>query len=308
MAEAFGDECRTVRLSPDHDRGSGRIPGPAGRRQNRPRGRPRRPWHAGRHADTGRPAQELRRPVVAIRASGQELQEKRPRARSERLPILSGTRSASSEGLQPTSQSYGPFSSAPARSRTRWRPSNPGSKRSKSLRKTPHSRCVSRRRPARQQDHRRRDRRDLPSRGAPKFLLGDASRRRPLRSTPATKPRRFSAVSSTRSRPSGGQARHHQRQPSHHRQKRTVRGQGGGLLSTALSRSATRSRNVVAGAAHITKPETEEEAEPSVHRGAAAVINGTERTFLDKYSDYFGLALLLLSGIGSAAAPAGYAT
>src|SRR6201987_4786506 len=58
----------------------------------------------------------------------------------------------------------------------------------------------------------------------------------------------------------------------------------------------------VAGAAHITKPETEKEAEPSVHRGAAAVINGTERTFLDRYSDYFWFALLLLSGIGSAAA------
>ncbi len=58
----------------------------------------------------------------------------------------------------------------------------------------------------------------------------------------------------------------------------------------------------VAGAAHITKPETEKEAEPSVHRGAAAVINGTERTFLDKYSDYIWFALLLLSGIGSAAA------
>ncbi|MBR0793800.1 TAXI family TRAP transporter solute-binding subunit [Bradyrhizobium jicamae] len=58
----------------------------------------------------------------------------------------------------------------------------------------------------------------------------------------------------------------------------------------------------VSGAAHITKPETEKEAEPSVHRGAAAVINGTERTFLDKYSDYFWFALLLLSGIGSAAA------
>ncbi|WP_375778678.1 TAXI family TRAP transporter solute-binding subunit [Bradyrhizobium sp. ma5] len=58
----------------------------------------------------------------------------------------------------------------------------------------------------------------------------------------------------------------------------------------------------VAGAAHIIKPDTEKEAEPSVHRGAAAVINGTERTFLDKYSDYFWFALLLLSGIGSAAA------
>jgi len=58
----------------------------------------------------------------------------------------------------------------------------------------------------------------------------------------------------------------------------------------------------VAGGAHITKPETEKEAEPSVHRGAAAVINGSERTFLDKYSDYFWFVLLVLSGIGSAAA------
>lgn len=58
----------------------------------------------------------------------------------------------------------------------------------------------------------------------------------------------------------------------------------------------------VAGAAHITKPETEKEAEPSVHRGASAVINGTEKTFLDKYSDYIWFALLFVSGIGSAAA------
>ena len=58
----------------------------------------------------------------------------------------------------------------------------------------------------------------------------------------------------------------------------------------------------VPGATHITKPDTEKEAEPSVHRGVAAVINGTERTFLDKYSDYFWFALLVLSGVGSAAA------
>jgi TRAP-type uncharacterized transport system substrate-binding protein len=58
----------------------------------------------------------------------------------------------------------------------------------------------------------------------------------------------------------------------------------------------------VAGASHIIKPDTEKETEPSVHRGAAAVINGTERTFLDKYSDYFWFALLVLSGLGSAAA------
>ncbi|CCD87144.1 conserved exported protein of unknown function [Bradyrhizobium sp. ORS 285] len=57
----------------------------------------------------------------------------------------------------------------------------------------------------------------------------------------------------------------------------------------------------LAGAAHIAKPDTEKETEPSIHRGAAAVINGTERTFLDKYSDYFWFALLVLSGLGSAA-------
>lgn len=74
--------------------------------------------------------------------------------------------------------------------------------------------------------------------------------------------------------------------------------------AAAFYRHAVRDRITqhVVGAAHITKPETEKEAEPSVHRGAAAVINGTERTFLDKYSDYFWFALLLLSGTGSAAA------
>lgn len=58
----------------------------------------------------------------------------------------------------------------------------------------------------------------------------------------------------------------------------------------------------VPGAAHITKPDTEKEAELPVHRGAAAVIDGTERTFLDRYGDYFWFVLLLLTGIGSAGA------
>ena len=58
----------------------------------------------------------------------------------------------------------------------------------------------------------------------------------------------------------------------------------------------------VPGATRITKPDTEKDAELPVHRGAAAVIDGTERTFLDKYGDYFWFALLLLSGIGSAGA------
>lgn len=58
----------------------------------------------------------------------------------------------------------------------------------------------------------------------------------------------------------------------------------------------------VPGVAHISKPDTEKDAELPVHRGAAAVIDGTERTFLDKYGDYFWFALLLLSGLGSVGA------
>jgi TRAP transporter TAXI family solute receptor len=58
----------------------------------------------------------------------------------------------------------------------------------------------------------------------------------------------------------------------------------------------------VPGAAQITKPDTEKETALTIHRGAAAVIDGNERTFLDKYGDYFWFALLLLSGIGSAGA------
>jgi TRAP transporter TAXI family solute receptor len=58
----------------------------------------------------------------------------------------------------------------------------------------------------------------------------------------------------------------------------------------------------VPGASHISKPDTDKDAELPVHRGAAAVIDGTERTFLDKYGDYFWFALLALSGIGSAGA------
>ncbi|QOZ75738.1 TRAP transporter substrate-binding protein [Bradyrhizobium sp. CCBAU 53351] len=58
----------------------------------------------------------------------------------------------------------------------------------------------------------------------------------------------------------------------------------------------------VPGAAHITKPDVDKDTELPVHRGAAAVIDGNERTFLDRYGDYFWFGLLLLSGIGSAAA------
>ena len=52
-------------------------------------------------------------------------------------------------------------------------------------------------------------------------------------------------------------------------------------------------------AAKIQKPDTDKDAALPAHPGAAAYIDGTERTFLDKYSDYFWGAILLLSGLGS---------
>jgi hypothetical protein len=56
------------------------------------------------------------------------------------------------------------------------------------------------------------------------------------------------------------------------------------------------------GASKIQKPDTDKDAAIPAHPGAAAYIDGTERTFLDKYSDYFWGAILLLSVLGSIAA------
>ena len=74
--------------------------------------------------------------------------------------------------------------------------------------------------------------------------------------------------------------------------------------AAAFFRQLFASRQVIAeqtpGAAHITKPDVEKDAGVQVHRGATDVINGTERTFLDKYGDYFWFVLLLLSAVGSA--------
>jgi TRAP transporter TAXI family solute receptor len=55
-------------------------------------------------------------------------------------------------------------------------------------------------------------------------------------------------------------------------------------------------------ASKIQKPDTDKDAAIPAHPGAAAYIDGTERTFLDKYSDYFWGGILLLSVLGSGAA------
>jgi TRAP transporter TAXI family solute receptor len=55
-------------------------------------------------------------------------------------------------------------------------------------------------------------------------------------------------------------------------------------------------------ASKIQKPDTDKDAAIPAHPGAAAYIDGTERTFLDKYSDYFWGGILLLLVLGSGAA------
>jgi TRAP transporter TAXI family solute receptor len=52
----------------------------------------------------------------------------------------------------------------------------------------------------------------------------------------------------------------------------------------------------------IETPDTDKDAALPAHRGAAAFVDGTERTFLEKYSDYIWGGILLLSGLGSAGA------
>jgi hypothetical protein len=58
----------------------------------------------------------------------------------------------------------------------------------------------------------------------------------------------------------------------------------------------------VPSAGRIEKPDTDKDAALPAHAGAAAFIDGTERTFLERYSDYFWAAILVLSGLGSVGA------
>jgi TRAP transporter TAXI family solute receptor len=55
-------------------------------------------------------------------------------------------------------------------------------------------------------------------------------------------------------------------------------------------------------AAKIEKPDTDKDAAVPAHPGAAAFIDGTERNFMDEYSDYIWGAVLLVSVLGSVSA------
>src|SRR6516164_8783906 len=59
---------------------------------------------------------------------------------------------------------------------------------------------------------------------------------------------------------------------------------------------------VIPSAAKIEKPDTDKDAALPAHPGAAAYIDGTERSFMDKYSDYIWAAVLLFSVLGSVTA------
>ena len=54
--------------------------------------------------------------------------------------------------------------------------------------------------------------------------------------------------------------------------------------------------------AKIETPDTDKDAVIAVHPGAAAYVDGEEKTFLDRYSDYIWFVLIGLSGMGSAGA------
>ena len=58
----------------------------------------------------------------------------------------------------------------------------------------------------------------------------------------------------------------------------------------------------VPSAAKIEKPDTDKDAALPAHAGAAAYIDGNERTFLEKYTDYIWGVILLVSGLGSVGA------
>ena len=55
----------------------------------------------------------------------------------------------------------------------------------------------------------------------------------------------------------------------------------------------------VSDMASIEKPNTEKDAAIPAHPGVAAYIDGTERTFLERYGDYFWGVILVMSALGS---------
>jgi TRAP transporter TAXI family solute receptor len=75
-----------------------------------------------------------------------------------------------------------------------------------------------------------------------------------------------------------------------------------GALTAQLFAARPLLAKTIPSAAKIEKPDTDKDAALPAHPGAAAFIDGTERTFMERYSDYIWGAVLLLSVLGSATA------
>jgi len=75
-----------------------------------------------------------------------------------------------------------------------------------------------------------------------------------------------------------------------------------GTLTRQIFAAKPMLSRLVPGASKIEKPDTDKDAALPAHPGAAAYIDGTERTFMDKYSDYIWGVVLLFSVLGSATA------
>jgi TRAP transporter TAXI family solute receptor len=75
-----------------------------------------------------------------------------------------------------------------------------------------------------------------------------------------------------------------------------------GALTAQLFAARPSLAKTIPSAAKIEKPDTDKDAAVPAHPGAAAFIDGTERTFMERYSDYIWGAVLLLSVLGSATA------
>ena len=156
-------------------------------------------------------------------------------------------------------------------------------------------------RPARQQDHRGRDRRHRGRRGEPKFLPIEVSetiaKKHPLydseeipgsifASSPARPEDKVDTVSVN-----------HLIIAPKSLSETTV-----GAFARQLFTVRQQLARELPSAAKIEKPDTDKDAALPAHQGAAAYIDGTERTFLEKYTDYIWFAILVLSGLGSAGA------
>jgi TRAP-type uncharacterized transport system substrate-binding protein len=78
--------------------------------------------------------------------------------------------------------------------------------------------------------------------------------------------------------------------------------ESGAALARALHTSRYAVLREIGSEASLEMADTEKDAAVPAHPGVASYIDGTERTFFERYSDVFWGTVLLLSGLGSAGA------